>query len=385
MLKNCVAALDVGSSKISVLVGQRGVNDTLTVKYMVGKKYDGFAEGKFLDVTGLEEAVSSAIKEVGDALKTKIAEITVGVPGTFARLENRKYKLVFEKKKKISSGDIEDLFDAGQSLVETEGFEIINRSEIYFALDDNRRVFDPVGASSSMLGGYLCYTLCEKYFTETLRNILKRSGIQAVSFVFEGIAENLFFFDERARETPSLVIDCGYITTTAFFTLGKGLIAKHSEDFGSGLMEFWMVKSFGISSGVADKLQRMLNLSLTKPAEQTYKVEAQNGYDEYSAEEINSAAFETIDAYVENLEAFIAENSNKLKSGFGVYITGGGMSYIRGIREYLSSKLGVPVDILKPKIPSYSKPEDAAELSVLDYALAKKEEKKGLWSFFRLR
>ena len=68
MLKNCVAVLGVGSSKISVLVGQRGVNDTLTVKHMVGRKYDGFAEGKFLDVTGLEEAVSAAIKEVGDVL-----------------------------------------------------------------------------------------------------------------------------------------------------------------------------------------------------------------------------------------------------------------------------------------------------------------------------
>lgn len=385
MLKNCVAVLDVGSSKISVLVGQRGVNDTLTVKYMVKKKYDGFAEGKFLDVATLEEAVSSAIKEVGDALKTKITEITVGVPGAFVRLENRKYKLVFEKKKRINSGDIEDLFDAGQSLVETDGFEIINRSDIYFALDDSRRVFDPVGLSSSILGGYICYTLCGKYFIDTMHNVLKRSGITSVGFVFEGIAESLFFFDERSRENPSLVIDCGYITTTAFFTLGKGLIAKHSEDFGSGIIAFWMVKSFKISPDVADKLQRMLNLSLTKPSEQTYKIEAQNGYDEYSAEEINGAAFETLDAYVENLEAFIAENSNKLKSGFGVYITGGGISYIRGIREYLSSKLGVPVDILKPKIPSYSKPEDASELSVLDYTLAKKEEKKGLWRFFRLK
>ena len=385
MLKNCVAVLDICSSKISVLVGQRGVNDTLTVKYMVRKEYDGFAEGNFLDVETLENAVSSAIKEVRDALKTKITEITVGVPGAFVRLENRKYKIVFEKKKRINPSDIDDLLDAGQSLVETEGFEVINRSDIYFALDDNRRVFAPTGLSSSFLGGYLCYTLCDKHFTETLRNILKRTEVPSVSFVFEGIAENLFFFDERARENPSLVIDCGYITTTAFFTLGKGLIAKHSEDFGSGLMVFWMVKSFGIPADVADKLQRMLNLSLTKPSEQTYKIEAQNGYDEYSAEEINSAAIETLDAYVENLEAFIAENSNKIKSGFGVYITGGGMSYIRGIREYLSSKLGVPVDILKPKIPSYSKPEDASELSVLDYALTKKEEKKGLWSFFRLK
>ena len=125
MIKNCVAVLDVGSSKITVLVGQR---------FVTKNEYSGFAEGKFFDIAELETAVASAIKSVCAALKTSVNEITVCVPGAFVRLENRKYKIVFGKKKKITEDDKESLFDAGQDLVETEDYEVINRADIYLSL-----------------------------------------------------------------------------------------------------------------------------------------------------------------------------------------------------------------------------------------------------------
>ena len=51
MIKNCVAVLDVGSSKITVLVGQRGVNDTITERFVTKNEYSGF--GRFGDKVGL--------------------------------------------------------------------------------------------------------------------------------------------------------------------------------------------------------------------------------------------------------------------------------------------------------------------------------------------
>ena len=43
MLKNCVAVLDIGSSEVSLIVGQRDVNGTLNVRYIARNKYNGFA------------------------------------------------------------------------------------------------------------------------------------------------------------------------------------------------------------------------------------------------------------------------------------------------------------------------------------------------------
>ena len=106
MLKNCVAVLDIGSSEVSLVVGQRGVNGTLNVRYIARNKYNGFAECRFFDEKNLEEAVLSCLKTVSEALKTPVDEVYVGVPGAFVRLENRKFKLVFDRKKRITDRDV---------------------------------------------------------------------------------------------------------------------------------------------------------------------------------------------------------------------------------------------------------------------------------------
>ena len=93
---------------------------------------------------------------------------------------------------------------------------------------------------------------------------------------------------------------------------------------------------------------------------------------------------EEIDLYLDNLEAFIAENIHKVNGGFGVYLTGGGLSYVRGIKEYISARLGLPVEIVKPKLLSYGKTEETSYYAALDYALNEQEKKKkGFLGFFR--
>ena len=41
------AILDFGSSKITVLIGERGVNDTINVKGFGASKYAGFGNGDY--------------------------------------------------------------------------------------------------------------------------------------------------------------------------------------------------------------------------------------------------------------------------------------------------------------------------------------------------
>ena len=135
MLKKCVAILDIGSSKVSALVGQRGVNNTLVIKSEASCEYVGFSEGEFFDVKQLAKAIENCVNHLKETLSTSINEVTVGVPGAFIRLENRKYKIVFNKPKKIKESDIETLLNAGQMLVETSKYKVISRSDIYFGLD----------------------------------------------------------------------------------------------------------------------------------------------------------------------------------------------------------------------------------------------------------
>ena len=52
-----------------------------------------------------------------------------------------------------------------------------------------------------------------------------------------------------------------------------------------------------------------------------------------------------------------------------VYLTGGGLSYLKGARDYLSKKLGRKVEIIAPALPQLNRPHFSTALGVLDIAL----------------
>ena len=56
MNRKSVAALDVESSAVTALIGERGVNNTFVFKGIHTHPYDGFAEAEFFDVRGLQQA-----------------------------------------------------------------------------------------------------------------------------------------------------------------------------------------------------------------------------------------------------------------------------------------------------------------------------------------
>ena len=229
-----VTVLDIGSSAITALVGEKGVNGTFSLKGQSTIPYEGFSEGHFFDEKNLESALLEAVSEVFENAEMTSNEVYVSVPGVFISLDNKKYKIAFEKSKKINQKDVDKLFEDGKAGVKKDGYEIISSTEIYFALDDSRKVVNPVGVNSSILGGAITYVSCEKYFADLIRGILSKIGVKTVNFVYVGQAEAEYLLTREDRDFPSLILDVGYITSEVSLHYGNGILAEYSEDFGGG-------------------------------------------------------------------------------------------------------------------------------------------------------
>ena len=375
-----VATLDVGSSKIIATIAERGVNNTFSIKGQVVKYYEGFAEGQFLDEQSLEWAINDSVAEVVKKTSTAISEIYVNVPGVFIRLENKKYKLSLGKQRKITKSDVNSLFEEGKMRVKTDGYEVIGYSEIFFALDDNRKVENPVGVVSSMLSGAITYYLCEDYFTKIIRKILSKNKIKDVRFVFVGQVEGNYLLSKEERETPSLLLDVGYITSEMTIHLGNGILAECSEDFGGGILTYHMVKEFDLDVAEGETLKREINFALNPSVKSSYLIEIDDKTLDFSSEKVNEIAFSVVDSFLGLVAEFLEQNTPPSMENLKVYLTGGGLSYLRGIKSHISARLGATVEIVNPKIPFNAKPEFSSVYALLDYALIDKESRRK--SFF---
>ena len=86
MHKKQVAVIDVGSSKITALIGERGINKTFVIKGRYSYEYDGFCNGAFFDLDQLKQiffTLGGIIKKAG------LDTVYVGVPGEFTQVTVR--------------------------------------------------------------------------------------------------------------------------------------------------------------------------------------------------------------------------------------------------------------------------------------------------------
>lgn len=100
------AILDFGSSKITVLIGERGVNGTVCVKGMGVCDYAGFSEGEWLDPEHIAHAVGRAVSSAEANSGVKIEHLYVGVPGEFTSVVCKEVGIVLNKRRKIKDDDV---------------------------------------------------------------------------------------------------------------------------------------------------------------------------------------------------------------------------------------------------------------------------------------
>ncbi len=367
MRKKHVAVIDVGSSKITAVIGERGVNQTFIIKGRCSYDYDGFEDGLFFDTQKLRQVLFATANYILKGTYGKIDTVYVGVPGDFTQVFIKDSQISFTKKKKITEEDVDALFDAA-FVMTSKRHTLINRSAIVYELDDFRRLANPVGAVSEILSGKLSFVVCTNYFIEVVKQTLINAGFTNVECVSSALAQALYLFDAESRDRIAVLADIGYITTTFSIIQGDGILYQNTFAYGGGYITAGLVEKYSISFEVAEKLKRKVNLSCVCSGSTFDVIDGENG-DYYPINEVKTVVKDSLDTLCENLAKAFEQSGFVLPDYVRLGITGGGISYIRGAKEHVSNRLGMSVDVIAPKVPLMDKPLESTVLSLLDLAL----------------
>ena len=374
MLKNCVAILSIGSSNINLIVGERSVNNTFTFRANVCKDFYAFNEGEF-DIKGLETQISNMFLALQKSSEvSSISKIYVGVPGEFCKTINKNYKITFNTNKKITNKEVKGLFDLAYEDVEVE-YSLMHRSAVYFKVDD-LKVDSPIGKRGTSLSGRLYFALVSNYFKDAITNVLKKCKVETINFISEDYAESQYLFSPSEKNNCKILIDIGSFTTSFSISTGGGLLFSSAFPLGGGLITAYLYEKFNCDYYVAELLKRKINFGLSGNYNENYLIYDDNGVEHlFSVKETNEVARDVIDKIAESFEKLFSTCSLKIPSDTDTYFTGGGLSYIRGAIEYISSRIGVLPKVVSPTLPHYNEPKYSARYSLLDTALNVRDDK----------
>lgn len=342
-MKNLKYALDIGSSKISLLAYSVNKDKVLIVS-SIDEGYDGFMDGEFLSQKGLANVFRTLLQEMSARVGKPIDQIYVGVPGEFTACVCKRVTRSYMPCKKLAEEDIANLFDGVGDFKSKENYTVISYSPMQFELDGcvtmqavNRKVSELVMECS--------YILVKNSFIDTVGKCLTECGIKKVEYISSVLAQAEFAIQKsNSILQPIIIVDVGHITTTVAVAKGEGLLMLSSFSLGGGHITADLMQVNKLSYLEAERIKRSVVLTVQAKKDERYVL-----YD--NGKEINaliSITNDVVNSRLENIANVITKLlDNPMFDGLPIYLTGDGASNFRGVVNLFETVTGREVYLLK--------------------------------------
>ena len=355
MNKNYSVGLDIGTTKIVAMVGEK--NQFNKVKILgVGKSQSlGVHRGVVNNITQTIQSIKIAVDEAQSKSGVDVKEVAVGIAGQHIRsLQHSDYITRENPDEVINENDIDKLIDQVYKLVMLPGEEIIHVLPQDFKVDGQSEIKEPIGMYGSRLEANFHIVVGQVSSIRNIGKCIKSSGLEMGDITLEPLASSDAVLSEEEKEAGVALIDIGGGTTDV--AIFKDGIIKHTAviPFGGNVITEDIKEGCSIIGNQAEQLK--IKFGSAWPGEnkdsEIVSIPGLRGRDpkEISLKTlskiINARVVEIIEqAYLE-IKNYGHEDSKK-KLIAGIVLTGGGsqLRHLKQLTEYVTgmdTRIGFP-------------------------------------------
>ena len=378
-MKTTVATIDFGTSKIVTLVAE---NRGATRCEIVGAgivTYNGFLEDGWNNPAEIDDRLREAISQAEKQSHHKIREVNVGVPGAFTKVYVTEARVSLTgPDPHVTANDVRAIFKTATENLGTLPGEVIHSSPAWFRVDDGKKTLEPVGLKGRELTAMISFVTANRFFIDDVNTRLSNMDVVAKNFFSTPAGEAMLYLPEEDRDRTAVLIDVGYLNTEVMAVEGDALIYHKCIDIGGGHIAADLSEALDISFKHAEeKVKQPFVYSMSATGE-TYEIPATNESEarSFTREEVSPIITARVDEIAQEIKTAIEESGVKLGNWSNVYLTGGGLAFNRGGKDYLSSRLGRPVRDTPKRTVKMSSPIYSSTMGLMDLIIDTMEQQR---------
>lgn len=227
-----VAAVDFGTTKVSVLVAEIDEQKGLTVQGVgTAECEEGLRKGMVIAIGKVVEAIRQARHDAEQMSGCIVSDVLVGVGGTHIVGVNNQ-AMVSPKAREITENDVSRVLEMARALSMPVDRQVINVLPKQYAVDEHDGIKDPVGMAGVRLDAEVHLVTAARSALDNLKRCCERSGLRVVQFVANPVASALAVLEDHERELGAVVLDLG--GGTGDLTLWHGGRLVHTGVIGAG-------------------------------------------------------------------------------------------------------------------------------------------------------
>lgn len=370
-MKTQVAAIEFGTSKIVTLLAESGGFNRCEIIGSGTVPYDGYQNGDWVTPNRLAQAVHNSINAAEIEARCKIRDIYIGVPCEYIHVATATATIrINGEGGRVSDADIDGVQDMAADILKLEekGGNIIHRSPAWFSVDGGKRTMMPVGLQGQNLTACVAFITADPMFIDDARELMGTMGIAVNGFLSPSLGEQLLLTGVDERERAGVFINVGYLNTEVSVIEGDAMIYHAVLPMGAGHFTADLAGEMQIPMHEAEQIKR--NFVLVRDEfdvigdpqvvdEAGRKLSFPLDFVTRCMENSVNELCGMIDMTIKDAGEFLAPRS-------AVYLTGGGLSLMRGGKEYLAEKLGRPVKGLQLKTAKLNSPVYSSAMGLID-------------------
>jgi cell division protein FtsA len=349
-----IAALDIGSSKVSALIVTRDDDGRLRVLGTGQRESRGVKRGYVTDMEASEVAVREAVE-----IAERISGVTIdqvwasfGAGGLVSDIANVEVELGGHQ---VEQSDVTELLSAGQSAIDRGGQVVLHAHPALYTLDGVEGVKQPIGLHADRLGVDIHVIAADPAPLRNIDYVIRSAHLGVKRIVASPVTAALACLTEEERELGVALVEMGAEVTNVSLHAGGMLVGLRSIPLGAKDITDDIACAFGVQRRDAERLKCFYGSAMTSPRDNHEMIDAVPIGADDGAEPTRITRAQLMTVIRQQVEDLTNRIDEALKSlGFSgpvgrqVVLTGGGAE-LKNIADYMQGVLGRAVRVGRPR------------------------------------
>jgi cell division protein FtsA len=347
-----VVGLDIGTTKVCVMVGKLDQYGKLEVIGMGKAVSEGVKEGIVSNINKTAMSIEQAIQEAEKASGIDIKVVNVGIAGKHIKSFVHRGSITRKSDEdEITSEDVMRLTNDMYRTVTAPGSEIIHVMPQHYRVDYEENIKDPIGMAGVKLEADFHIITAQTNAIKNIKRSVGRAGLVIENLILEPLASSLSVLSEEEKEAGIALVDIGGGTTDiAVFYDG---IIRHTAviPFGGDIITSDIKHGCAVLDNQAELLKTKFGRGLAEEAaeNEVVSIPGLRGRPpkEISVKNLAHIIEARMEEIVELVYTEIVRSGYLNRLAGGLVITGGG-ALLKSAQELFALKTGLDTRIGYP-------------------------------------
>ncbi|WP_417614336.1 cell division protein FtsA [Oceanisphaera sp.] len=206
--RNLIVGLDIGTAKVTALVGEVLPDGDLNVIGLGSHSSKGMDKGGVNDLESVVKSLKRAVDEAEMMADCQITSVYLGLSGKHIECRNET-GMVPISDEEVTQEDVDNVIHTAKSVRLSDEHRVLHVLPQEYSIDFQEGIKNPIGLSGVRMHAKVHLITCHNDMARNIEKCVERLGLRVDQLIFSALASSYAVLTDDEKELGVCVVDIG--------------------------------------------------------------------------------------------------------------------------------------------------------------------------------